>query len=351
MFEIVIIVFTISSVIQVYFWIFRWGRLKRKRRSTQQGSPVLYPNVTVIIAAKDELSNIKRHLATWLDQDYPNYQLIIVNDHSADQTWALISSIDDHRVTSLNLPDTLTGKKAALTYAIERSTSEWIVTTDADCRAQSDAWLSTLLASSESSDVILGYSPYASEDTPLSTWISFEAWYIGTQYLSAATAGWAYMGVGRNLAFRRSVFHAVNGYNTHIDIKSGDDDLLINSLGSAYKYDIALDPKSWVDTYPQKSRHLTTSPRYRTSVQLILITIYGSQLIWYLSVFILLYSHPVIGLSCLAIRYVMTFLVYYKSPLRTKQLKWAWVYPFFDLGLCCFYLVMSLTYLRKNDDW
>ncbi len=361
MLPIIISILIITTLIQIYFWIIQLDSLNRYGHSIQeQGEHQnLKPSVNLIIAVKNEKENLKKNLKSWLEQDYQDLKIIIVNDHSEDGSHDLLEKVKDERLTILNLPEGLNGKKAALTYAIEQSSVTWIVITDADCRPQGVSWISSLMQKASKADVILGYSPSVVDKTWLSRWINYEHWYVAMQYLSAGINDRAYMAVGRNLAYKRSAFQAVEGFQSHAHVKSGDDDLFINDLNDSVTYAVSLDKHSWVWTDPkasvqsyidQKRRHLTTAPVYRLGTKIWLIVIFFSQFFWYLSAIWLCIIYPWL-VSVLILRYLMISFV----ALRSKRHLDLGIHPllvaFYDLVVCMFYSLMSFTFLWPKKEW
>ena len=76
--------------------------------------------------------------------------------------------------------------------------------------------------------IILGYGKYISEPGLLNKWIRTDTTYIAMQYLAMAIKGRPYMGVGRNMAYRKSLFFERKGFASHLNLASGDDDLFVN---------------------------------------------------------------------------------------------------------------------------
>ena len=109
------------------------------------------------------------------------------------------------------------GKKFALTLGIKAAKHEYLLLTDADCKPTSKNWLSKMAANfSDVKQIVLGYGAYKKEKELLNTMIRFDAFHIAFQYFSFALAGETYMGVGRNLAYKKSVFFNNKGFASHI---------------------------------------------------------------------------------------------------------------------------------------
>lgn len=353
----IIVVF--SSCIQLFFWLVQLDGLYRSKDATSLDLADGPPSVTLVIAIKNEVTNLKKNISQWLDQDYPALDVIIVNDHSRDDSLTFLKNISNDRLLIVDLPEGKTSKKSALTQGIALSKSEWIVTTDADCQPESKGWISTLMNQAKGADVILGYSPHRYSNTWIGRWIDYETWYIAIQYLSASLKGRPYMSVGRNVAFKKAQFDQVGGYASHMHVRSGDDDLLVNELGQKVGYNISLAKDSWVWTegkstwgeyFQQKRRHLSTASHYNFWNQVWLMAVYMSQLLWYVSVSAFMIWEPWFGILVL-LRWLMLVLVAHRSKNKLDLNIPVLFVPLYDVAICLFYGVMSFTMLQKKRDW
>jgi biofilm PGA synthesis N-glycosyltransferase PgaC len=243
--------------------------------------------VSVIICARNEEANLRANLPLVLEQDYPDFEVIVVDDASTDGTADLLRDFRQqypHLRTSSIKPNVhiSKGKKLALTVGIKAARHEWILLTDADCRPAGRQWLSLMQRNfSGDTGIVLGYGGYRRRRGLLNLVIRYDAFFIALQYFGFALAGLPYMGVGRNLAYRREIFFRNKGFASHYDLASGDDDLFINEVARNEPVRIEIraeahtisDPKrSWRDWYYQKRRHLTTGPRYRPATKFLLGT-------------------------------------------------------------------------------
>jgi cellulose synthase/poly-beta-1,6-N-acetylglucosamine synthase-like glycosyltransferase len=242
--------------------------------------------LSVIIASKNEAFNLKKNLPLILKQNYPDFEVIVVNDHSTDDSLDILSKFQSQYSHLKVLNNTLSpSKKNALKIGIDYSTCEHLIFTDADCKPLSSEWLNEIQhCFSEENSIVLGYSPYRQAKGWLNEIIRFETCQTAINYFGMANLGMPYMGVGRNLAYKKSVFEALKGFKAHENIKSGDDDLLINEASEKFTVVSCLDPKTFVESeaestlkswIQQKRRHISTAPHYKLRHQLIL----GSQFI------------------------------------------------------------------------
>lgn len=196
--------------------------------------------VTILIAARDEEENIRKTIEDLLAQDYPKEltEIIIVDDHSTDNTAAIISSYADSGVQLMQLLDDQvlnSYKKKAIAEAIRRSTGDLMVATDADCR-MGPKWLSSVVSYFEMEDKVMISSPvtYFKEKTlfeqmqtlEFSFLIGIGAAFIGNNRASTCN--------GANLAYRKDVFYEVGGFTGIDDLASGDDELLLQKVAARY---------------------------------------------------------------------------------------------------------------------
>jgi len=239
--------------------------------------------ISVIIAAKNEAVNLKKNLPKVLTQNYKHFEVIIVDDQSTDETFKIIQDLRSiyphlnyYQIDNMEQ----SSKKHALQKGIALAKHEHLIFTDADCKPLSDEWLETIQGYFKASQsVVLGYSPYQKVKGNLNSLIRFETYQTALNYFGFAKLGLAYMGVGRNLGYTKSVFTQSDGFKTHRHLLSGDDDLLINQVSGQVPIQCCIEPKSFVESKPentfkswiqQKRRHYTTAPSYKLKHQLML---------------------------------------------------------------------------------
>lgn len=257
--------------------------------------------VSVIICARNELDNLQKNLFSFLNQNYSSFEIIIVNDQSIDNTKYFLDEqakkytnlkivhIDKHVKHSI-------GKKFALTLGIKTANFDNILLSDADCSPVSKDWISSMTKNFSNKDIILGYGKYKTYPGLLNKLIRFDTFLIAIQYFSFSLNSLTYMGVGRNLAYKKELFFKNKGFANHLHIPSGDDDLFINEISSNENVSINLrntsftvsEPESnYYDWIKQKRRHLTTSKLYKPQIKLLLALYPLSNIIFWLSIFLL----------------------------------------------------------------
>ena len=233
--------------------------------------------VSVIVCVLNEMAFIQKLLPELLSQQYPDFEVVVVSDRSHDELydWLLFQSFQHQhlKVVRVNqVYDHITPKKFALTLGIKAAKYEKILLTDADCLPASPHWIAEMQSGfSIEKKIVLGISQYHFQGGLLNFFIRHETFYTAVQYVSFALAGQPYMGVGRNLAYTKSLFFKNKGFLKHQQVMGGDDDLFIKDIATAQNTAICIsaagqtfsEPKqTWQAWYNQKRRHLSVGKYY-----------------------------------------------------------------------------------------
>ncbi len=357
-----------------YFYFYRsYIRYSNKiNRSTIHFS-YRKPPVSVIICARNEAENLQKNLESILQQDYPNFEVIVVNDGSTDYTEDVLTIYKDKYPHFYHtfLPEEakyISRKKMALTVGIKAAKNDILLFTDADCRVESKDWISEMVKNFDNeTEVVLGYGAYLKKNTMLSRLISYDTFTILLQYWGFALKGIPYMGVGRNLAYRKSTFMANKGFVSLMNVQSGDDDLFVAQVANGKNTKIEVAPKSitysepkviFRDWFIQKSRHLSTSPYYKSGVKSLIGTEVFSRFLFYLSVLLLLIFGDVflrcVVLAIFLFRFLTQLIIINKSAKRLNERKFHFDIILFDifLPLTSFYImVFSRRAQQSNYKW
>ena len=273
-----LVIIGVAFIHQIYFYL-RYLRLGGKVTS-QTDSDVQLPAVSVIVCAHNEYDNLQDYLSILLEQDYPCYEVIVVDDSSEDGSDLLLErwSRQYGNLYHTFVPRgarVLSNKKLALTIGIKAAHHDYLLLTDADCRPESKHWIREMMKgfSNEQTELVLGFSPYFEKKGLLNHIIGYDTLFNGLQYMGMARAGKPYMGVGRNLAYKRETFFSVGGFKGLLGNRAGDDDLFVNRIANAANTVVVNNPNSivwsvpkttWREWFHQKRRHLSVSPQYRT---------------------------------------------------------------------------------------
>lgn len=276
-------VLVLVFIAQLYFYLrYMTGALRSMRKAKNEHTvtePAEVKGCSVIICARNERFNLEHYLQTLLVQDYPLFEVIVVDDESEDGTREVIERYVnlDSRVRMTFVPKNArvgSSKKLALTLGAKAARYDYLLLTDADCRPESPRWISEMMNgfSDPKTDVVLGFGAYFQERGALNRLIQFDTLFNGLHYLGAAVCGHPYMGVGRNLAYRKEAFFRCGGFSRLMTLRAGDDDLIVNKLARKANTAVVCTPESITWSMPetslkawlrQKRRHLSVSPNYR----------------------------------------------------------------------------------------
>ena len=325
--------------------------------------------VSIIICARNEDDNLTEFLPKILVQDYPEFEVIVVNDCSLDNTENVIDEFAKifpnlKKVTIKEDDYYKHGKKYAVLIGIKGTKYNNLLFTDADCFPADDQWLKNMSAGfANKKEIVLGYGAYLKNVGFLNKLIRFDAFYIATNYLSAAIKGKAYMGVGRNLAYKKDLFYKEKGFAKHYHITSGDDDLFINQActkentnvvvsHSAITYSLA--KKNFSDWKRQKQRHLTTAPHYNSSSKTKITLGYASQYSFhfmFLSLF-LFKTTMLAALIGLVLKICIQMIIFKKASMKLNETDlWALSF-FYEIILLTVYPIFHISKLfHKPNKW
>jgi cellulose synthase/poly-beta-1,6-N-acetylglucosamine synthase-like glycosyltransferase len=301
-------IFIVAFLIQSYYYFYYYSGLlfhKRKTRKRKIAYVQNKPPVSVIICAKDEAENLKNFLPVVLEQNYPEYEVIVVNDGSSDESNVVLERYMEkypHLYHTFLPADAkyMSRKKICLTVGIKAAKHENLLLIDADCQPNSKEWINNMVRNFvEKSEIVLGYSGHKYKKGLLNRMISFDTLFIAIQYLGFALKRKPYMGVGGNLSYKKELFFRNKGFASHLNLVSGDDDLFIKEVATKKntRVEFSAESVTWSErkmTFKtfiyQKEKRLTTRSYYTFSTRLRIKTEIFSRALFYL-LFILLSAY------------------------------------------------------------
>jgi len=326
-------IFLFCFLIQLIYYLGIYSRIAFY--TEKQISATAHP-VSVIICARNEAENLNKYLPAVLSQQYPDFEVIVVDDGSSDETEDLLRRL---KVTNPHLRTTTIredkkfshSKKLAVTIGIKAAKNDILVFTDADCEPASNQWLTKIISNfSDNIKIVLGYGGYFSQKGLLNKYIRYDTLTIAMQYLSFAISGFPYMGVGRNIAYRKSFFNTTTGFSTHLHLLSGDDDLFVNENATKKNTAVEFSHKSHTRSDPghsfnkwlwQKKRHLTTAPHYKNRDKFLLLLEPFSRLFFYILFGVLLFFPElrIYALGAFVLRMIMQLVIIKYAMIRLKE--------------------------------
>ncbi len=354
----------IIVVIQlVYHLFFLMGifSIKNTPRSNTPMEPV-----SVVVIVKNEVRHLQTLIPLLQQQMHPEFEILLLDDGSTDATeqWIKTQKKPNLRYIRIeNIPEGHNSKKYCLSQALQKAQFDNILLTDADCRPQSNNWILEMSKVSASHDITLGYSPYYKKASFLNLFIRYETNFTALQYLSFAQLGFPYMGVGRNLGYKKNIVPSSDIYKGKQHMTGGDDDLLINYHNKNKKVGIAVGPDTVVYSFPklsfysffkQKIRHLNAGQAYQPKYQLVLGGYTASLLLVYFFFFtFLLQNHFFFNfMSLFLLRYVTLAAGFLFLKRRYKVDVSVLAVPVLDIVYVFYYITAGITVLcTKKVKW
>ena len=359
---VVFCVFALVAVIQLcyHWWFFRriafYVPPEKERSQTHP--------VSVIVCARDEAANLVKNLPGVLVQTYPTtHEVIVVNDNSVDESKYVIAELQKNFKNLQHVPLTheakgIPGKKYPLSIGIKEAKHEIVLLTDADCVPATEYWIQKMQEAYEDGiEVVIGYGAYHKKQGMLNKLIRWETFQSALQFLSFALAGIPYMGVGRNLSYKKGLFFKVKGFSSLNHVASGDDDLFINKVANKSNTAIVIDrdavilsepKKTFGDWFRQKTRHFSTARFYKPLHKFLLGLYTLSQFLFYPAFIgaILLFDWRIV-LGVFLLRMISYFTVYSKALKKLDETDLtAWLL-LMDIWQFFYYIIFAPALWKK----
>jgi glycosyltransferase involved in cell wall biosynthesis len=334
--------------IQFIYYVIIFGKFSFAK--PQSSTPKRIP-ISVIVCAKNEEENVKNFIPLLAEQDYPQFEIVLIDDASSDGTLDVLEEYEKKysniKLVKVENNEAFWGnKKFALTLGIKAAKYEYLLFTDADCYPVSKDWITKMSSQfTQQKNIVLGYGAYEKiAGTFLNKLIRFETLLAATQMFSWAKIGKPYTGVGRNMAYKREEFFKVRGFMDHMKIRSGDDDLFINQAANGNNTTICFAQDSFTYSKPkttfkewftQKRRHVSTAGHYKFFDKLQLGIFFISQFFFFiLAIILLAFQYQwIIVASLIGFRYLFTWLTLGFAAGKLKEKDVMYWYPFIEIVL------------------
>lgn len=250
------------ELVYLYFIYHRVAVYARKAMLGKVQYASELPSVSVVVIARDEEGEqVLQLLPHLVSQEYPDYEVIVVNDGTSEVLQNAISlyECDYKNVYQTFVPDTVynvSRRKLGITLGIKAAKNDVVILTDANCMPQSNRWIYAMARNFVPGvDVVLGYTRMAyNEGEKRGYYQVFDRMIFALRYLAYAVMKRPFMGVGSNLAYRRDTFFANKGFSARLNLHFGDDDLLVNEIARKGNTRIEMSAESIVEShYADKS--------------------------------------------------------------------------------------------------
>lgn len=315
----ILICFLLALVVQlVYHWLVFSKLAFHKKKLRPKTDEELEP-VSVVVCARDAYEYLTDLVPVLLNQDYPDYEIVIVNDCSDDETEEYLKDLErkEPKIKPVQLRQHLNffnGKKFPLSMGIKSAKNDLLVLTDVNCMPTNDQWLRSIVnCYGNNTEVVIGYSPYMHKKGLFNQIIRFDAVQYAMLYLSAALRKHPYMGIGKNLSYRKELFYRNKGFTSHYTTSVGDDDLFVNQVARGKNTEVLIDADNAILTTPprkfklwmrQKSSRYSTLPQYNTVAKASQAIFVWSQFLFYATFIALICLKPAFAISFGSVFYI-----------------------------------------------
>ena len=364
--DILFYTFIVIVIIQLGFYGVIFSKFAFYKHQHQKQKNIA---VSILVCAKNEAENLKEFIPLILEQNYPTFELVLINDNSNDDTLEVMKSFqllhENVKIVNVKPIEAFWGnKKYALTLGIKASSNNFLLFTDADCKPLSKNWIKEMSSHfSNKKMIVLGYGAYKKNKGFLNKLIRFETLLTAIQCFSYTKIGMPYMAVGRNLAYRKETFFEAKGFMNHMDVRSGDDDLFVNQVANTSNTAICVSKDSFTESTPesslsnwlnQKKRHISTAKFYKLKHKLLLGLFYLSQILfWSLSLILLLaLFNWTIVLGLFLLRLTAQYIVIGLSAKKLNEQDTIAILPFLELFLIVLQLAIFISNITsKQGRW
>lgn len=307
----------------VYLLLFLHFALSKNKDSVALAKT---PPISVLVYVKNNAENLEDNLKAIIAQDYPDFEMVLINDSSTDES---LTVIDEFQKSHPHFPIYLTNvhgnevfwgsKKYALTLGIKRANNNYLLFTDGHCKPLTNQWIQEMSKGfRDDKQLVLGYSNYSKKKGLFNLLLRFDTFLNAIHYLSFAHAKMPYMGVGRNLAYTSQVYYKNNGFISHVKMPAGDDDLFVNEVARKKNTNLAYNAaahmeatplKNWKSWYTMRKHRAWTFRYYKTKHKLVLgIYFFSTVLFWFGTLSAFFFMNWQTAISLIGIRLLIQYI-------------------------------------------
>lgn len=286
------VVFVVAWIIQVVMHLAVWQRPMRLGKRQRAFRPIAtehdMPGVSILVYSHNQGEALVRNLPVWLAQDYPTFEVIVVDDNSLDDTQDVLTMFDQRsdRLYHTRIDEKVRGmshRKLAILLGIKAAHHDIILSTQAQCLPSSDQWIMHMVRAFREdlrAEVVLGPVAYQRRASFLSRFCGWDLFQRQVQLFGLTLAVKPYAGWGQNMAFRRQVFYANRNqaFVGHLHIKPGEDDLFVADVAGHDNVAVECTPEAVVtdQTSPlflgwsmERTSRAFTSQRYALAPKMV----------------------------------------------------------------------------------
>ena len=360
-------IFLVATVIQLLYHVLIFIRIWFYKEPEH----INYKPVSVVVSSKNQLNHIRSNLIHFLNQDYPEFEIIVINDASSDGTDDYLEELEKKYGHLKVVTNTVQendrfnkGKKFGITLAIKSATHDTLLFSDADSYPSSNQWIKKMQASfCSKKQIVLAYSRLEKRKGFLNRLLRYESLYEGLLSFSCTLCGFPLLAQRRNLGYDRALFFSINGFFSHLNLSRGEAKLFVDEASNSRNTTVCLSPegmtlsnkqKSYFEWFSDKRSYFHLAKRLRFSSLLLLgINFFSQFSFWLLFPVLLIYQiNPLLVLLAFTLRFCLQYIVYWKMCKFTNEYRLLWFLPFYEISLMLIHFILSLsTFIKKVHDW
>jgi len=277
----------VAVLVQCWFYIRYFSGINHQNRRVRRGT-ISYsedqPPVSIIICARDKGEVLAKNLPALFDQKYPEFQIVVVNDASSDETEDILQQFE-HRPNFYHtfVPKgvrSISARKMAMTLGLKAAVYDYVLFMDVAGIPESDVWIATMMRNFDwRGSVVLGFASFKDKKGFRNQLVAYDNLFSTMQWMGLALSGKPYRATSVNLAFKKELFFKNNGFASNLSLRSGDDDLLIGEIATRnnVKIEVSTDSKVEIETrspwYDWKEKTFSLFPtarQYKFGIKLLL---------------------------------------------------------------------------------
>lgn len=360
-------VFLVATVIQLLFHVLIFIRIWFYKESDH----INYKPVSVIVSSKNQLNDLRSNLIYFLDQDYPKFEVIVINDASSDGTQDYLEELEkkyDHlKVVTNTIQENERfnkGKKFGITLAIKSAIHDTLLFSDGDSYPSSNQWIKKMQSSfSSKKQIVLAYSKLEKRKGLLNRLLRYESLYEGLLSFSFTLSGFPLLAQRRNLGYNRALFFSINGFFSHLNLSRGEAELFVDEASNSTNSSVCLSSEAMTLSCKQKNFaewlshkrsyfHLAKQLRF-SSLFILGVNFFSQFSFWLLFPVLLIYRIDTqFVLMAFTLRFCLQYIVYWKMCKFTNEYGLLWFLPFYEICLMLIHFILSLsTFIKKVHDW
>lgn len=344
--------------LQIWFYVRFLGGISRESKRQLSKTPsesAIMPGVSVIVCANDQAAALSTNLPLLLNQEYPEFQVVVVNNASTDNTEDVLQRFESypnfyHTFVPPGVRN-VSFRKMAMTIGIKAATHDYVLFVDPMGIPAGNRWLASMMGQVDNeAGVVLGYASNRHKQDFWHRMVAYDTLFSAMKYLGLALKGLPYRAHPSNLAFRKDLFFSQKGFSSHLFLQSGADDLLIREMATPKNIRVELSRESFIQLDKNASwtawknellNHFTTSGLYKPGVRFLLKLEGLTRLLFYvLTLFLLVltlangyYVWLSVSAVLLLTRFIVQGSVLNKTAKQLNESTTAFLYPIFDIVL------------------